>query len=72
MWGLPNKRRTTMSKEIQSLLAEREGYLRRGRSDRVAQVDDALALLGHRTTESATIQPESERAVIPRATKRKV
>lgn len=67
------KQGTTMSKEIASLLVEREGYVRRGKKDRVKQVDDALASLGHRVAvkESATIEPEAERAVTPRVTKRK-
>jgi hypothetical protein len=38
----------------------------------VKQVDDALALLGYRTAvTTATIEPEAERAVTPRASKRK-
>ena len=62
-----------MSKHIESLLFERAGYVQRGLKDRVKQVDDALASLGHRVAvkESATIEPEAERAVTPRVTKRK-
>lgn len=66
-----------MSDQIASLLIEREGYVRRGLKDRVKQVDDVLASLGHtvRTSspqkESASVEPESERAVAPRASKRK-
>jgi len=67
------KQGTTMSKEIASLLVERAGYVQRGLKDRVKQVDDALASLDHRVAvkESATIEPEAERAVTPRVTKRK-
>jgi hypothetical protein len=68
-----------MSKYIESLLVEREGYARRGKTDRVKQVDDALAEVGYvhkyaqkySETESTTIKPEAERAVTPRVTKRK-
>lgn len=62
-----------MSKHIESLLVERAGYVQRGLKDRVKQVDDALSSLGHRVAvkESATIEPEAERAVTPRVTKRK-
>lgn len=62
-----------MSNEINALLIEREGYIRRGLKDRVKQVDDALAALGykHASREAASVEPESERAVVPRANKRK-
>jgi hypothetical protein len=68
-----------MSKYVESLLVERAGYVRRGKADRVKQVDEALAELGYvhkyaekySETESASIKPEAERAVTPRATKRK-
>ena len=64
-----------MSKLIASLLVERAGYVRRGKKDRVKQVDESLAELGyvqkHSETESASIEPETERAVTPRVTKRK-
>ena len=61
-----------MNQQIESLLIEREGYVRRGLKDRVKQVDDALASLGYRTAvTTATIEPEAERAVTPRASKRK-
>jgi hypothetical protein len=71
--------REKMSKYIESLLVERAGYARRGKKDRVKQVDDALAELGYvhkyaekySETESASIEPEAERAVTPRVTKRK-
>jgi hypothetical protein len=39
--------------------------------DRAKQVDDVLASLGVAVKEVATTEPEAERAVTPRATKRK-
>ena len=68
-----------MSKHIESLIVERAGYVRRGKADRVKQVDDALAELGYvhkyaekySEKESASVEPEAERAVTPRVTKRK-
>lgn len=64
-----------MSSEIEALLVEREGYVRRGLKDRVKQVDDVLSALGYKQNapkqETATVEPEAERAVVPRATKRK-
>ena len=41
---------------IESLLVEREGYVRRGLPDRVAQVDAELARHGHQA-ETASFQP---------------
>jgi len=65
-----------MSSQIEALLIEREGYVRRGLKDRVKQVDDALRELGFEnklmTKETSSVEPESERAVTPRASKRKV
>jgi len=55
--------------QIESLLVEREGYLRRGKKDRVAQVDAALASLGY-AIEAATIAPETERAIARKPKKR--
>lgn len=60
-----------MMNEIRSLLVEREGYVRRGKLDRVASVDEALALLGYKPIETASVEPEAERAVTARAVKRK-
>lgn len=70
---------------VQSLLFEREGYVKRGRMDRVAEVDRQLALYGIAVSkpakaeraveplEVATVEVESERAVVkPAARKRKV
>lgn len=60
-----------MKNQIESLLAEKDGYLHRGLLDRAKQVDDVLASLGVAIKEVATTKPEAERAVTPRATKRK-
>lgn len=43
--------------DIESLLVERAGYVRRGLPDRVAQVDAELSRLGHRV-ETASFKPE--------------
>ena len=51
--------------EIRAYLAEREGYARRGMTDRVAQVDAELARLGH-TRAAAAKKPARERAVQPK------
>jgi hypothetical protein len=55
---------------IDALLAEREGLLRRGLKDRVKQVDEQLASLGHHSTETATAEPKQERASRPAPKKR--
>lgn len=68
-----------MNKQIEALLIEREGYVRRGRQDRVKSVDEALRQLGYGSAvrkseplEVAAIEPE-ERAVVKKAArKRKV
>jgi hypothetical protein len=57
--------------QIESLLAEKDGYIRRGLSDRAKQVDDVLESLGVAVREVTTTEPKTERAVQPRATKRK-
>jgi hypothetical protein len=62
---------------IQGLLNERRGYEMRGKKDRVALVDQQLRELGFEPTyfeksvETAAVEPESERAVAPKARKRK-
>jgi hypothetical protein len=56
---------------VESLLIEREGYVRRGLKDRVAQIDAILQRDFGLATETATVEPETERAAKPRATKRK-
>jgi hypothetical protein len=60
-----------MSTEVESLLIEREGYLRRGLKDRVAQVDAQLALFGI-ATESASVAPSVETASRSKPKPRKV
>lgn len=59
-----------MNEHIEALLAEREGYKRRGLKDRVKQVDDILASLGHKAVETAAIEPGTERAAKPAPKKR--
>lgn len=44
--------------DIESLLAEREGYVRRSLPDRVAQVDAELARLGYGTAAAAPAKSE--------------
>lgn len=60
---------------IESLLEERKGYVARNLPDRVASVDASLRELGfehkYLTTETATAQPDSERAIKPAVQKRK-
>ena len=65
----------SMRKQIEALLVEREGYVRRGLKDRVKACDDALIALGHSVKtpeiETATIEPVAERATRKAAPKRK-
>ncbi|CAB4157098.1 hypothetical protein UFOVP691_2 [uncultured Caudovirales phage] len=64
-----------MNKQIEALLIEREGYVRRGLKDRVKACDDALAQLGHKSkvteVETAAVEPVAERATRKAAPKRK-
>ena len=64
-----------MSKQIDALLVEREGYVRRGLKDRVKACDDALAQLGYKAkvveVETAAVEPVAERATRKAASKRK-
>lgn len=64
-----------MSKQIEALLEERRGYVMRNLPDRIKAVDAALRELGYEnkymTKETATAEPNEERAVIAPATKRK-
>ena len=64
-----------MSKEIEALLAERNGYVNRKLPARIKAVDDALSSLGYKAKEiikeTATAEPAEERAVLPSSTKRK-
>ena len=63
------------NKWIVGLLAEREAYVRRGLTDKVQMVDEALAALGHRVddavVETAAIDPVIEQAKVVRGRKRK-
>jgi hypothetical protein len=66
-----------MKKQIEALLIEREGYIRRGLKDRVKAVDAALRELDfdHKymtdEVETASVEPVAERAVVKAAKKRK-
>jgi hypothetical protein len=59
-----------MNNQVESLLFEREGYVRRGLKQRVAQVDAELAKFGI-GIESASVEPTVETAsrAKPRARK---
>jgi hypothetical protein len=64
-----------MNKQIESLLVEREGYVRRGLKDRVKACDAVLDALGYKSkaieVETAAIEPVAERATRKAAPKRK-
>lgn len=66
-----------MSNMIAALLAEREGYARRGKMDRVAEVDAQLRELGfehkqmQRPIEAAAVEPAIERSVRKKAAKKR-
>ena len=64
-----------MNKQIDALLIEREGYVRRGLKDRVKACDDALAALGYKSkvaeVETTAVEPVAERATRKAASKRK-
>lgn len=49
---------------VAALLREREGYAGRGMDDRVKQVDEQLALRGHKPTAKGT--PTSGRSTPPK------
>lgn len=55
---------------ILALLEERRGYLARRLSERVADVDAALAALNYPVTETATIKPQAETATRKKPTRR--
>lgn len=44
--GRRQRRRVAVTGEVEALLIERDGYIARGRADRVAQVDAQLARHG--------------------------
>lgn len=67
-----------MNKEIEALLVERVGYVMRKKADRVKAVDEALRVLGYEIkkadmpeVETASVEPDAERAVRKAAPKRK-
>ena len=66
-----------MNNYVAALLLEREGYLRRGRQDRVAMIDQALRDIGfehdYLTTpvETASVQPIVETTTRKKPTQRK-
>lgn len=58
---------------VVALLAEREGYLRRGLKNRVAEVDKALQkhnIAVDDKVEVAAVEPEVEVAAAPKRTKK--
>jgi adenylylsulfate kinase-like enzyme len=55
---------------VQALLIERIGYERRGRLDRVAQVDALLARMGV-AVETTSIEPQEETAARKKPARRK-
>lgn len=65
-----------MNKMIAALLAEREGYARRNKMDRVAEVDAQLRELGFehklvQPVEAAAIAPVVEQSVRKKAAKKR-
>jgi hypothetical protein len=67
-----------MNEQVKALLAERDGYARRGLKDRVKAVDEALEALGHKAprvseiVETASVAPSEENASARKtATRRK-
>lgn len=63
-----------MNKEIEALLAERQGYVVRNLPLRVALVDAILRKLGHDTEarETASVEVEVETAVAPKVKRKRV
>jgi hypothetical protein len=68
-----------MSKQIDALLVERAGYLKRNLAERVEAVDEALRSLGfdHKymseqpKIETASVEPKVEKSVLKRGKKKK-
>ncbi len=66
-----------MDKKIQALLVERLGYERRGKTDRVAAVDEQLRALGYSKhsaapIETAAVEPQVERSAKRKSKKREI
>jgi hypothetical protein len=68
---------STMNNQIESLLIEREGYVRRNLKDRVKAVDASLRELGfeHKylsepEVEAAAFEPAVEKATVKRGSKK--
>ena len=67
----------SMDKQIEALLIERAGYVVRKKADRVKAVDEALRAFGYEAktvaseVETASIEPDAERAIRKAAPKRK-
>ena len=63
-----------MNKQIEALLAERNGYVARGLKNRVAAVDEELKRLGHnvKVEVAAVAAPETENAADARRARRTV
>ena len=60
----------TNQRAVEALLLERDGYVRRGLTARVAQVDAALRAYGIEVEETASNAPIVEKAVRKRVKKR--
>jgi len=61
-----------MDKKIQALLVERLGYERRGKTDRVAAVDEQLRALGYNKQPTAPIETAAVEPQVERSAKRKI
>lgn len=59
------------NKLIEALLVERDGYVRRGLTERVEAIDETLKLAGYVAKETTALAPGTERATPPKARKRK-
>lgn len=64
------KERMKNPRAVEALLFEREGYVRRGLTARIAAVDAALRGFGIEVEETATLSPSTETAVRKRVKKR--
>lgn len=59
------------NKLIEALLVERAAYVARNLIERIEAVDAALRDAGYVAAETATIEPTAERAIKPRARKKR-